>query len=35
VRIPNAKKGETYRVKILSIGMNNLTGRPEATIQKL
>jgi len=35
VRIPNAKKGETYRVKILSIAMNNFTGRPEATIQKL
>ena len=35
VRIPKAKKGETYRVKILSIAMNNFTGRPEATIQKL
>ncbi|MBV8084772.1 MAG: hypothetical protein JO247_08150 [Chloroflexi bacterium] len=35
VRIPNAKRGEKYRVKVLAVGTNNYTGRPEATIQKV
>ncbi|HEX6513261.1 MAG TPA: hypothetical protein VF157_13240 [Chloroflexota bacterium] len=35
VRIPNAKKGEKYRVKVLALGPNPHTGRTEATVQKV
>jgi len=35
VRIPHGKRGERYKVRLLSIGINSFTGRKEATIQKL
>jgi photosystem II stability/assembly factor-like uncharacterized protein len=35
VRIPNAKKGEQYSVKVISVGVNAFTKRKEAIIQKL
>jgi hypothetical protein len=34
-RIPNAKKGEQYSVKVISIGVNGFTKRKEAIIQRL
>jgi len=30
-----AHKGERYRVRVLAVGINQWTGRMEATVQKL
>ena len=35
MRIPGAHKGERYRVRVLALGVNQWTGRMEATVQKL
>lgn len=35
MRIPGAHKGERYRVRVLAVGVNQWTGRMEATVQKL
>jgi len=35
MRIPGAHKGERYRVRVLAVGINQWTGRVEATVQKL
>lgn len=35
MRIPGAHKGERYRVRVLAVGVNQWTGRVEATVQKL
>ena len=35
MRIPGAHKGERYRVRVLALGVNQWTGRLEATVQKL
>jgi hypothetical protein len=35
VRIPNAKVGERYKVKVLALGTNQFTQRTEATVQKV
>ena len=35
MRLPGAHKGERYRVRVLALGINQWTGRLEATVQKL
>ena len=35
MRLPGARKGERYRVRVLALGVNRWTGRMEATVQKL
>ena len=35
MRLPNARKGERYRVRVLALAVNEWTGRVEATVQKL
>ena len=35
MRIAGAHKGERYRVRVLAVGVNQWTGRMEATVQKL
>ncbi len=35
MRIAGAHKGERYRVRVLAVGINQWTGRMEATVQKL
>ncbi len=35
MRLPGARKGERYRVRVLALGVNSWTGRMEATVQKL
>ncbi len=35
MRIPGARKGERYRVRVLAVGVNQWTGRLEATVQRL
>ena len=35
MRIAGARKGERYRVRVLALGVNQWTGRMEATVQKI
>jgi hypothetical protein len=35
MRLPGARKGERYRVRVLALAVNQWTGRVEATVQKL
>ena len=35
MRIAGARKGERYRVRVLALGINQWTGRMEATVQKI
>ena len=35
MRLPGARKAERYRVRVIAVGVNQWTGRMEATVQKL